>query len=500
SNRGPAVRAPALDLGCSAGVTRRGVAPGSARRDGRGGTRGFSPPAVAVRLLAAAAWLLAAGPGFASEEVDLARWERLSKAGLGQAAEHRYDEAAASFRAAYRLAGGLREEDPRRAATANNLGFVLHAQGRPAEALPLYEEALRLREAGLGPADPLVAQSLNNLAEALRALGRPAEAEPLHRRAVAVRRESLGARHPDAAQSLNNLGVLLAGLGRYDEAEALYREALDVRSAALGADHPAVAETRANFAALAYARGDMAVAEGLYREALAVEEKRLPPGDPGLALTRANLAETLSRQGRPGEAVPLLERVLASRVGLAGGEGRAETAQVRHELAVALAAAGGGDGLARAQELLKESLAARERLSGPESPEVAATLSDLAEVLRRRGQPDAALPHLARVLAIREAAAAKGDGGGTDLAAILNNLALLHFRRGAYLEAEPLLARAVRVEAEALGPDHPDLAVTLENHAAVLLELERREEAEAALHRAKAVRIANTPTPAAQAR
>jgi tetratricopeptide (TPR) repeat protein len=90
-----------------------------------------------------------------------------------------------------------------------------------------------------------------------------------------------------------------------------------------------------------------------------------------------------------------------------------------------------------------------------------------------------------------------GSGSGpADLAALLNNLALLHYHRGAYLEAEPLLARAVRVEAEAFGPDHPDLAVTLENHAAVLLELERREEAEAALNRAKAVRIANAPPPA----
>jgi tetratricopeptide (TPR) repeat protein len=234
-----------------------------------------------------------------------------------------------------------------------------------------------------------------------------------------------------------------------------------------------------------------------------VEERRLPAGDPGVALTLANLAETLSRQGRPGEAVPLLERALAIRVERLG-DARAETAQTRHELAVALAStAGAGDGeLARAQALLEESLAARERLSpGPASPEVAATLADLAEVLRRRGQPDAALPHLARVLAIHESAARDGVGG-RDLAAILNNLALLHYRRGAYLDAEPLLARAVLVESQALGPDHPDLAVTLENHAAVLLELERREEAEAALHRAKAVRIANAPaqTPPAQAR
>ena len=42
-----------------------------------------------------------------------------------------------------------------------------------------------------------------------------------------------------------------------------------------------------------------------------------------------------------------------------------------------------------------------------------------------------------------------------NLALGLNNLALLHYERGAYLEAQTLLRRALAIEEEAYGPDHP---------------------------------------------
>jgi tetratricopeptide (TPR) repeat protein len=72
---------------------------------------------------------------------------------------------------------------------------------------------------------------------------------------------------------------------------------------------------------------------------------------------------------------------------------------------------------------------------------------------------------------------------------MLNNLAALHYRRGAYRDALPLLARALRLEEQAHGPDYPELAVTLDNYAAVLTELARPAEAEAARHRADAIRL-----------
>ena len=71
----------------------------------------------------------------------------------------------------------------------------------------------------------------------------------------------------------------------------------------------------------------------------------------------------------------------------------------------------------------------------------------------------------------------------------LNNLALLQGDRGDWRGAEPLLARAVAIEEEGLGRDSPELIATLENRAAVLERLDRREEAAAARQRAAAIRI-----------
>jgi hypothetical protein len=70
----------------------------------------------------------------------------------------------------------------------------------------------------------------------------------------------------------------------------------------------------------------------------------------------------------------------------------------------------------------------------------------------------------------------------------LNNLALLHYDQGAYVKAEPLLRRTLSIEEEALGAQHPELIVTLENYAHVLRELRRFQEADKLEARASALR------------
>ena len=52
-----------------------------------------------------------------------------------------------------------------------------------------------------------------------------------------------------------------------------------------------------------------------------------------------------------------------------------------------------------------------------------------------------------------------------DVATILNNLAGLYKAQGHYAEAEPLYKRALAIDEGALGPDHPDLARDLNNLA-----------------------------------
>ena len=70
----------------------------------------------------------------------------------------------------------------------------------------------------------------------------------------------------------------------------------------------------------------------------------------------------------------------------------------------------------------------------------------------------------------------------------LNNLAWLYHTQGRYAEAEPLYQRALAIREKALGPEHPEVAASLENYAALLRETSRDTEAEKMEARAKAIR------------
>lgn len=55
--------------------------------------------------------------------------------------------------------------------------------------------------------------------------------------------------------------------------------------------------------------------------------------------------------------------------------------------------------------------------------------------------------------------------GFVQVAATLNNLAVLYGKRGKYKEAEPLCKRALEIREKVLGKDHPDVAKQLNNLA-----------------------------------
>ena len=61
-----------------------------------------------------------------------------------------------------------------------------------------------------------------------------------------------------------------------------------------------------------------------------------------------------------------------------------------------------------------------------------------------------------------------GEGLGPDhpdVATSLNNLAALYHDQGRYADAEPLYKRSLAIHEKSLGPDHPDVATSLNNLA-----------------------------------
>jgi len=114
--------------------------------------------------------------------------------------------------------------------------------------------------------------------------------------------------------------------------------------------------------------------------------------------------------------------------------------------------------------LQEQELAWTERNFGPDHPDTAQSLNNLAELYRSLGAYAKAKPLYLRALAIREKALGPDH---PDTANSLNNLAALRYSQGAYAKVEPLYLRALAIKEKALGPDHPDTATSLSNLAAL---------------------------------
>jgi tetratricopeptide (TPR) repeat protein len=118
----------------------------------------------------------------------------------------------------------------------------------------LYQRALCIWEQQLGPEHPDVAEILDNLANLYRKQGRYAEAEPLYQRALHIR-EQMGAEHPETAETLHDYAAFQEMQGKQQEARSLYQRALYIREQALGTRHPKTTETRSRLMALLDALG-----------------------------------------------------------------------------------------------------------------------------------------------------------------------------------------------------------------------------------------------------
>jgi tetratricopeptide (TPR) repeat protein len=97
--------------------------------------------------------------------------------------------------------------------------------------------------------------------------------------------------------------------------------------------------------------------------------------------------------------------------------------------------------------------AIREKAVGPNHPDVALALHNLAWVYEAQGRYADAEPLLRRSLAIMEKAVGRDH---PTVAIQVNSLASLYLTQGRYSEAEPLYERALAIREKTLGPEHPE--------------------------------------------
>ena len=138
-----------------------------------------------------------------------------------------------------------------------------------------------------------------------------------------------------------------------------------------------------------------------------------------------------------------------------------------------------------AQLLHERALAIRERALGPDHPDVAGSLNNLANVYWFQGRYAEAQTFYERALAIRQSALTPDH---PDLAASLHNLALAYWYQGRYPEAQPLHERALAIRESVFGADHPNVAHSLNNLAELYFDQGRYVDAQRLHERALAIR------------
>ena len=116
---------------------------------------------------------------------------------------------------------------------------------------------------------------------------------------------------------------------------------------------------------------------------------------------------------------------------------------------------------------------------------LATYLNHWAESSMQAGDYRSAEPPFRRALALQE----QGLGPEhRDVAISLNNLAALYRAQGRYAEAEPFFHRALAIHEKVLGPEHPQVAAGLNNRAEFYRDQSRYGEAEPLSQRALAIR------------
>jgi CHAT domain-containing protein len=134
-----------------------------------------------------------------------------------------------------------------------------------------------------------------------------------------------------------------------------------------------------------------------------------------------------------------------------------------------------------ATPLAQRALTIREKILGPDHPDVATSLNNLAELYQTQGRYADAEPFYKRALGIWEKTLGPDH---PNVALSLNNLAFLYLEQGRYADAEPLYQRSLAIKEKVFGPDHPDIALSLNNLAELYRAQGRYADAEPLYKRA----------------
>lgn len=232
------------------------------------------------------------------------------------------------------------------------VGRIAYEDGYYSASIRNYLSALASAEI-LNLVDEYKSQTLLGLARSYVEVGQYSQAEKLYRSVLQM--DELAANQYDLSIDLNDLAVLYCRTGKDEKAEELLRQSLAIFESAGDADALDLATTLKNLAHVCCKQNRFADSEKYIHKAFTL-------CDTG-ALRRTKLAAEIF----------VVKSLIAAKQGL----------------------------LAEAEDLIQQAIPILELVTGGEHPQLADFLDLAAEILRKEGLPDQALPLVERANAIR---------------------------------------------------------------------------------------------------
>jgi tetratricopeptide (TPR) repeat protein/CHAT domain-containing protein len=389
----------------------------------------------------------------------------------------------------------------------------LEKQGKPAEEVTVARQAAAEFEGVLGKKSRRRADCLSWASTAFNQLRRFDDALQSALEAHAIRKELLGEKHPDTIFCLNEIGYADGEKKDFAPAAAAYRQALALRKVMPGRVESQFAQSVENLAITlnkwaqdALLKDDFKTARRCYDEAARVQAEnrgdrhwraidarnersfaddyeRLSPEQRRVYLESVPLHDRvgeLCRQNRHREALPLAERLVATRKEFFGENHGRYTAAL---CLLALAREHTGD-FARAEKNFIYVLELGRQNLGEKHPDHATNLFNLAHFYDSKGQYTRAEPLHRQAAAIRREVAGEWS---EQYAAALNNLGWNCSKRGDLGQELFLYSQAVAIKKRACGPKSPDYAVSLGNLAMCYESLGDGARAESLLKEGSAI-------------
>ncbi len=413
----------------------------------------------------------------------------------------------------------LGKDDPSTQTSMNNLAMLYQAQGKYAEAEPLYKEVLTFREKTLGKDHKDTVAARQNLAdikdlqnpklqqwkrEAEKAivliekdkidevltitdeLIRQVKSDFMDKGIVAVKLYNLGNAYRnktmygkaveclelclkieeqlfgtdsvEVATDLNQLAVVYKDKDEYDKAVPLCKRALEIREQMLGNEDPSTLRSMCCLALLYQAQGKYAEAEPLYKETLKISEQKFSKEHLSTLTYMNNLASLYQAQGKYAEAESLYKETLKISEQKFSKE-HLSTLTYMNNLAELYRVQGK---YAEAESLYKETLKISEQKFSKEHLSTLTYMNNLAELYRVQGKYAEAEPLYKETLKIREQKLGK-EHQNTQIS--MNNLALLYKAQGKYTEAESIFKETINISERTLDKENPNRLSFMNNLA-----------------------------------